>query len=295
MILFVGDCHGDFEPMLEAATGATAVILLGDQEPLDDLTSILGPEIAEKTWWIFGNHDSDDPKYLTHHASMADRNLHCRVVEIDGLRIAGLGGSFGSNILGVDRQTTLNDLPQVRPQDTRQSLALIRKDKKLAPQDHTTIFPEDLIFMARLASKTRIDVFVTHEAPESHKLGYRILGDVARALKASIHVHGHHHERYDAMIDGGVRVAGVGMSGMMIEWLQPWDGLFWLAAYPGGNMAAMGFDPKRKTYRGEFIGLEGCKSFTAPGLNVLQEEGAQLLETFMKSRNARYKENCHAR
>ena len=279
MILFVGDCHGDFDPMLEAATTATAVILLGDQEPLYDLVSILGPETAEKTWWIFGNHDSDDPEYLAHHASMADRNLHCRVVEINGLRIAGLSGSFRSNILGVDRQTTLSDLPHVRPQDTRQSLALIRKDKKLAPQDHTSIFPEDLNCMARLASKTRVDIFVTHEAPESHKLGYRILGDVARALKARIHVHAHHHERYDGMLDGGVRVAGVGM---MIEWLQPRDGLFWLAAYPGGNMAAMGYDPKRKVYRGEFVGLEGCTNFTAPDLNSLQEKGALILETFLK-------------
>lgn len=282
MILFVGDCHGDFEPMLEAAAEATAVILLGDQEPLDDLASILGPEITAKTWWIFGNHDSDDPEYLTHHSSMADRNLHCRVEEIDGLRIAGLGGTFRSNILGVDRQTTLGDLPHVRPQDTRQSLALIRKDKKLAPQDHTSIFPEDLNFMTRLAGKTRVDVLVTHEAPESHKLGYRILGDVARALKARAHVHAHHHERYDAMLDGGVRVAGVGMSGMMIEWLQPKDGLFWLAAYPGGNMAAMGYDPRRKMYRGEFVGLEGCTNFTAPDLNSLQEKGALILETFLK-------------
>lgn len=282
MILFVGDTHGDFEPMLEAAASATAVILLGDQEPLDNLASILGPEIAAKTWWIFGNHDSDDPEYLTHHAAMADRNLHCRVVEIDGLRIAGLGGTFRSNILGVDRQTTLNDLPQVRPQDTRQSLALIRKDKKLAPQDHTSIFPEDLNFMARLVSKTRVDVLVSHEAPESHRLGYRILGDVVRALKARIHVHGHHHERYDAMIDGGVRVAGVGMSGMMIEWLQPRDGLFWLAAYPGGNMLATGYDRKRKMFRGEFVDLEGCTSFTAPDLNALQQEGTVILETFLK-------------
>ncbi len=282
MILLVGDAHGDFEPMLEAAASATAVILLGDQEPLDDLASILGPEIAEKTWWVFGNHDSDDPEYLAHHASMADRNLHCRVVDIDGLRIAGLGGTFRSNILGVDRQTTLSDLPHVRPQDTRQCLALLRKDKNLAPQDHATIFPEDLNFMARLAGKTRVDVLVTHEAPESHKLGYRILGDVARALKARIHVHAHHHERYDAMLHGGVRVAGVGMSGMMVEWLQPRDGLFWLAAYPGGNMIATGYDPKRKMFRGEFVGLEGCTSFTAPDLNALQEEGAVILETFLK-------------
>ena len=84
------------------------------------------------------------------------------------------------------------------------------------------------------------------------------------------------------MIDGGVRVAGVGTSGMMIEWLQPRDGLFWLAAFPGGNVLAMGYDPKKKMYRGEFVGLEGCTSFMAPDLNNLQEEGSLILETFLK-------------
>jgi predicted HicB family RNase H-like nuclease len=74
---------------------------------------------------------------------------------------------------------------------------------------------------------------------------------------------------------------------MMIEWMQPGDGLFWLAAYPGGNMAALGYDPKIRMYKGEFVGLEGCTSFTAPALNALQEEGAQILDTFLKSRKAR--------
>jgi predicted HicB family RNase H-like nuclease len=69
---------------------------------------------------------------------------------------------------------------------------------------------------------------------------------------------------------------------MMIEWLQPRDGLFWLAAYPGGNMAALAYDPKIRMYRGEFIGLDGCKNSTAPGLNTLQEEGALVLEAFLK-------------
>ena len=68
----------------------------------------------------------------------------------------------------------------------------------------------------------------------------------------------------------------------MIEWMQPGDGLFWLAAYPGGNMAALGYDPKIRMYKGEFVGLEGCTSFTAPGLNALQEEGALILEAFLK-------------
>jgi predicted phosphodiesterase len=89
MILFAGDCHGDFVPLIEEAGEASAVVLLGDQEPLTDLAVELGPSVAQKTWWIYGNHDSDYQSYFDNHAPMADRNLHCRVVEINGVRIAG--------------------------------------------------------------------------------------------------------------------------------------------------------------------------------------------------------------
>ena len=92
MILFAGDAHGDFVPLIEEAGEASAVALLGDQEPQVSLVKELGPSVAPKTWWIYGNHYSDYLDYMTHHESMAARNLHCRVVEIEGGRIAGLGG-----------------------------------------------------------------------------------------------------------------------------------------------------------------------------------------------------------
>ncbi len=43
MILFAGDCHGDFIPVIEVASEASAVVLLGDQEPPIDVTAELGP------------------------------------------------------------------------------------------------------------------------------------------------------------------------------------------------------------------------------------------------------------
>ncbi len=55
-----------------------------------------------------------------------------------------------------------------------------------------------------------------------------LIGDIARALRVKMLIHGHHHERYSATLDGGIRVEGVGMSGLMIAWLRPEDGLFWL-------------------------------------------------------------------
>lgn len=228
MILFAGDCHGDFVPVIEEASAASAVVLLGDQEPLSDLAAELGPGVAPKTWWIYGNHDSDYLDYMTHHESMAARNLHCQVIEIEGIRIAGLGGVFRSKLFGVDQTTRLAEVDLTCPYDTRASIARQRQGGRNAPADMTTIFPEDIKALLKIAKRTRIDVLVTHEAPESHKLGYPLIGDIARALRVKMLIHGHHHERYSAVLDGGIRVEGVGMAGIMIEWKRPEDGLFWL-------------------------------------------------------------------
>ena len=110
MILFAGDCHGDFVPVIEEAGEASAVVLLGDQEPLSDLAGELGPGVAPKTWWIYGNHDSDYLDYFENHKSMADRNLHCQVVEVEGVRIAGLGGVFRAKKFEVDQTTRLAEV-----------------------------------------------------------------------------------------------------------------------------------------------------------------------------------------
>jgi predicted phosphodiesterase len=226
MILFAADCHGDFVPLIEEAGPATAVVLLGDQEPQGDLAVELGPGVAPKTWWIYGNHDSDDPECMVHHASMANRNLHCRVVEIEGMRIAGLGGVFRQKKFGVDKTTRLDGIANVRPYDTRESIARLRRGRVNVAKDFTTIFPEDIEALLALAGK--VDILVTHEAPESHALGFQIIGDLARAMGVKMLIHGHHHERYSATLAGGIRVEGIGMAGMLIEWKRPEDGMFWV-------------------------------------------------------------------
>lgn len=228
MILFAGDAHGDFVPVIEEAGEASAVVLLGDQEPQVPLVDELGPGVAPKTWWIYGNHDSDYLDYFEHHKSMADRNLHCRVVEVEGVRIAGLGGVFRAKKFEVDQTTRLAEVDLNCPQDYREAWIKLRRGGRAYPADFTSIFPDDIKALLKVAKRTRIDVLITHEAPESHKLGYQLLGDLARALKVKMLIHGHHHERYSATIAGGIRVEGVGMSGLMIEWLKPEDGFFWL-------------------------------------------------------------------
>lgn len=70
MILFAGDCHGDFVPVIEEAGEASAVVLLGDQEPRINLADELGPGLAPKARWGYGNHDSDYVCFFERHETM---------------------------------------------------------------------------------------------------------------------------------------------------------------------------------------------------------------------------------
>jgi predicted phosphodiesterase len=228
MILFAADAHGQFAPIIDAAEKASAIILLGDQEPEYDLVEELGPDVAEKTWWIYGNHDSDDPIFVRHHESMAERNLHCRVVDIEGIKVTGLGGTFSPEILDVDYSTPLSMVGQIWPMLSRHLKMNTGEPRIPTAIDLTTIFAEDLMHLSRIAGTEKIDILVSHEAPESHPRGYQIIGDLARALGVQMLVHGHHHERYDAIIDGDIKVVGVGLLGTpdVQSWLD--EGLYWL-------------------------------------------------------------------
>ena len=53
----------------------------------------------------------------------------------------------------------------------------------------TAIWPEDYDYLA----SQRADILVTHEAPRSHPAGNAALDALARAMGASLIVHGHHH------------------------------------------------------------------------------------------------------
>ena len=219
MILFAGDCHGDFVPLIEEAGEASAVVLLGDQEPMNDLAKELGPGLAPRTLWIYGNHDSDYLCYFENHAPMAHHNLHCRVVEIEGVRIAGLGGVFRAKKFEIDQTTRLDEVDLDCLQDTREAWIKLRRGGRAYPADFTSIFPDDL--KSLLALTGHVDVLVTHEAPESHALGYQLIGDLARAMGVKMIIHAHHHERYSATITGGIRVEGLGLA-------RTNEGFFWL-------------------------------------------------------------------
>ena len=66
---------------------------------------------------------------------------------------------------------------------------------------------------------------MTHEAPRSHPSGNAALDALARAMGASLIVHGHHHVCYRAVAPDGLRAMGVAAAwGATIDGDLLWPG-----------------------------------------------------------------------
>jgi predicted phosphodiesterase len=206
-LLFYGDPHGEWRPLHYAVEQLRPdkVILLGDM----DLDRPLEQEVmsfSEQILWIHGNHDCHSLARVgwydnLFNSALADRSLHARVVEVAGLRLAGLGGHFQQNIWHPDRNIRFAN----REQWLRANPVSARWRDDLPIKARAAIWWEDY---ERLYEQ-QADILVLHEAPGSHRFGFSVLDELAEAMGAKWIVHGHHHENYDATI-GDIKVHGVG-------------------------------------------------------------------------------------
>jgi predicted phosphodiesterase len=208
-IVIAGDPHGNFAPILRAcgAEEPGTLILLGDCDLPAPLHRVFAAPIRQG-WdlrWILGNHDTET-EVSYDNLTTAPGDLGPRITTIGGLRLAGLPGVFKPRIWDPgDRtvpsfQTRAEFLAALRPGEAwRGGLPLFHRD---------TIFPEDF---DRLAA-SRFDVLVSHEAPSSHPHGFAVIDALAQACGASLIVHGHHHQAYEALLPNGIRVRGLGLA-----------------------------------------------------------------------------------
>lgn len=205
-ILFAGDPHGDFNPLISAVQKhhPEAVIILGDcdlKKPLQEYIKI----IMDKTqvWWIPGNHDFE-PALHYHNlfsSQLAHQGLHLKVIEIAGLRIAGLGGIFLGRVW----------YPPLKPKWQSKQHFLHHKTShartpELSLKYESAIWPDELTRLKKL----KADILVTHEAPRSHKHGFIAIDHLAEAMGVRKVFHGHLHEHYSAKIRKEIQVFGVG-------------------------------------------------------------------------------------
>ncbi len=244
MIYLLGDVHGHFRhilPVINAEpAGPKTVIFLGDieaQQPFEDeIAPLLEAGVA--VWFIHGNHDTDSPKNWKNLQGSWHRNLHGRVVEIEGVRVAGLGGVFRGDIWYPDNPTMtsgkaitrnyaeyerelrtnasvkkrLSKMDGIRMADNSVSaVGLLDQSKIGRLQKHlSTIFPDTYDALADL----RADILVTHEAPSCHRYGFQTIDALANAMGVHTTFHGHHHDSldYSMFTDAlGFKAFGVGL------------------------------------------------------------------------------------
>jgi predicted phosphodiesterase len=208
-IVVAGDPHGNFAPILRAcgAREPGTLILVGDCELRVPLRQMLAP-LFDAGWnvrWILGNKDAETETVFDNLAvDFPEGDIGGKVIEIAGLRIAGLGGVFKPRIWCPDDPPNFNTrrefLASIDPREHwRGGLPLWHRD---------SIFPEDFAALAQ----HRFDVLISHEAPSSHRHGFAAINRLAEAVAAKLIVHGHHHESYTAKLANGIDVRGLAVA-----------------------------------------------------------------------------------
>lgn len=209
---FYGDPHGDFSAFHSAVADdrPDVAIFLGDmgldrpfEEEIADFT-----EVGGRTLWIWGNHDTDSPQWhdMAFRPSMEEACIANRVVEVDGLRIAGLAGVFRGNVW-FPRDATISDPPKFTTRkDYLDRLPKQHRYRGGMPlKQRSTIFPEDIDILSQLQA----DILVCHEAPSCHQFGFHVIDELAERMGVKMIVHGHHHKDYEAALSNGISVVGV--------------------------------------------------------------------------------------
>ncbi|HDR1028382.1 TPA: metallophosphoesterase [Pasteurella multocida] len=207
MILFAGDPHGSFDhlyPFIKDKQDV-ALIILGD---LQLTTASELEKLAQycDLWFIHGNHDSKtiDAFESIWESEWQSRNLHGKVTEIQGKKIAGLGGVFRGQIWMPPNKPLFFD-----PIHYCQYCSQEKIWRGGVPLRHrTSIFPSDI----EALEQQKADILICHEAPKPHPSGFAVINTLAQKMQVKHIFHGHHHENfdYDTLSEETFKITNVG-------------------------------------------------------------------------------------
>ncbi len=235
-IVFIGDIHQMWDKV-ERGLGQlreppSAAVILGDVQCDRPLDVCADPLLRRgiPVHWIYGNHDNDGGPGMWHNLTAPDLNpltarhrLNGTVATIDGIRIAGLGGTFRPRVWEPPAEARLRGRSEVAD-DVRQMCRGWREEHVqglIHSLSTTSIWPEDYAALA----EQRADILVTHEAPSSHPAGSAALDTLARAMGVRLIVHGHHHVNYRATAADGLQAMGVAAAwGALEDGTILWEG-----------------------------------------------------------------------
>lgn len=195
-IWFLGDVHGQFRHIVRCLATAPVqprwLLFLGDldleAQPLRAWTEPLRTAFAGvQVVFIHGNHDADTYEHWHRlHGCGPALALHGQVLDMDGVRVAGLGGNFLGRVW----------MPPEEPKLASKTEALTRGafqwrgSQKPSPAYLAAIYPDEFEALAARDA----DILVTHEAPSCHPHGFQAIDELARCLRVTRSFHGHHHD-----------------------------------------------------------------------------------------------------
>ena len=214
-ILAYGDPHGDWRPLLAecARRRPATVLLVGDCDLFDrplraELASLWKAGVPVR--YVHGNHDVDvaaawDNLVGDH----PEGSLSGRVETVEGLRIAGLGGTFEAPLWSPRKGVA----PAASTREAYfDALADHPHRDSLILKHRASVVPDDL---DRLIAAGPADVLLCHEAPTTNPHGEEELDVLAEVLGVRLVVHGHHHESGRAVLPSGIEVRSLGRA-------EPW-------------------------------------------------------------------------
>jgi predicted phosphodiesterase len=195
-IWFLGDVHGQFKfltrALEEASNPPRWLVFLGDID-IDhkSLREILAPlhgwNAQMRVAFIHGNHDADSYAHWEMLHDCGDAvDLHGQVVELDGVRVAGLGGVFQGRVWMPPSEALLANKDQALELGT----FAFHGGQRPAPKYLAAIYPDEYEALAAQVA----DILVTHEAPSCHPYGNAAIDELARCLRVKRSFHGHQHD-----------------------------------------------------------------------------------------------------
>ena len=188
-------------------------------------------------YWIQGNNENFD----TIAAGEFPQHLHYipngQVVELEGLRIAGLGGTFAPTMY----ELAAKDLPPGKPprleRSARAPAAAASSEsssraaaargggapRALRKDDKRRHFVREEVDVCK--SLTQVDIFLSHEAPRPFRVhrgidaGKTPINEILSAMRPRLHLFGHHHKFAEAYPSGirSVCLDLVGSSYLLID------------------------------------------------------------------------------
>ncbi len=196
-IWLLGDVHGVFTHIAQALLGTPQkpswLVFLGDIDIDHQSFRELCIEPLKRSFpgiqvgFIYGNHDADTYEHwqMLHDCGNAIA-LHGQVVDLGGVKVAGLGGNFMGRIWSPPANPTFRNKKESMNRGPYQW----RDGQRPNPSLHAAIYPDDFERLAKL----RADILVTHEAPSCHPYGFEAIDELVRSMHVVRAFHGHQHD-----------------------------------------------------------------------------------------------------